>query len=298
MASFPDYDPGKFYEFPSDYYKNPAVANLFEPGSIFKPLIMAAALDANVVKPETACDICRGPISVGTYTIGTWNGEYHPETSMTDTIIHSDNTGMVFAARKLGADKLHDYLAKFGLGEKTGIDLEEETTGVLKPAKDWREIDLATTSFGQGIALTPIQVAAAINALANGGVWVKPFIVRAITDQGRVIPTVDSKQRQVLGKDAVAGITQMMIAAVEQGEAKWFKPKNLSVAGKTGTAQIPVSGHYDAEKTIASFVGFSPSVNPKFTMLVSLREPQTSQWGSETAAPLWFDIAKQISLLL
>lgn len=298
MASFPNYNPTSFYQFPPEVYPNPTVAALFEPGSIFKPLVMAAALDAGVVEPETECDICASPISIGTFTIGTWNNEYHPQTTMTDTIVHSDNTGMVFAARKLGVEKFRQYLEKYGIGKKTGIDLEEETTGVLRKPEDWKEIDLATTSFGQGIALTPIQITAAVNTIANNGIWVKPYIVKAIRDGEKISPNVPNTEQNVLGQKAVEQIKQIMVAAVEEGEAKWAKPKYLPVAGKTGTAQIPVKGHYDEEKTIASFIGFSPVDNPKFTMLVTLREPQTSQWGSETAAPLWFEIAKQISLLL
>lgn len=298
MASFPNYNPTSFYQFSPEVYPNPTVAALFEPGSIFKPLVMAAALDAGAVEPETECDICASPISIGSFTIGTWNNEYHPQTTMTDTIVHSDNTGMVFAARKLGVEKFRQYLEKYGLGKKTGIDLEEETTGVLRKPEDWKEIDLATISFGQGIALTPIQITAAVNTIANNGTWVKPYIVKAIKDGEKISPNVSNTEQQVLGQIAVEQIKQIMVAAVEEGEAKWAKPKYLPVAGKTGTAQIPVKGHYDEEKTIASFIGFSPVENPKFTMLVTLREPQTSQWGSETAAPLWFEIAKQISLLL
>lgn len=298
MASFPNYDPTFFYQFPSEFYKNPAVANLFEPGSIFKPLVMAAALDADVVEPETKCDICSGIINIGSYTVGTWDGQYHPETTMTETIIHSDNTGMVFAARRLGTEKLRSYLENYGIGRKTGIDLEEETTGILRQARDWKEIDLATIAFGQGIAVTPIQVTAALNAIANSGVWVQPYLVSKIADSQKEIATVPDHKVKVISPEAATQITRIMVEAVSLGEAKWAKPKHLSVAGKTGTAQIPVQGHYDEEKTIASFIGFSPAVNPKFTMLVSLREPQTSQWGSETAAPLWFEIAKQISLLL
>jgi cell division protein FtsI/penicillin-binding protein 2 len=298
MASYPNYDPSEFYKYPKDFYANPAVANLFEPGSIFKPIVMAAAIDDGAVEPETKCDICSGKIHIGSYSIGTWNDEYHPETTMTEAIINSDNTGMVFAARKLGSEKLRAYLAEFGLGNKTGIDLQEETSGVLRELKDWKEIDLATTSFGQGIAMTPIQVTAAINAIANDGTWVQPYIVETIIDGQRQINTHPHTNRQVISPESAEAVTQMMIAAVVDGEAKWAKPKHLSVAGKTGTAQIPVAGHYDKDKTITSFVGFSPADSPRFTMLVSLREPQTSQWGSETAAPLWFEIAKQISLML
>ena len=136
MASFPNYDPGKFSEFPNTTYKNPNIADLFEPGSVFKVLVMAAALNEKVVTPETQCDICAGSLVIGKYAIKTWNEVYHPNTTMTETIINSDNTGMVFAARKLGKEKFTEYLKKFGLGKKTEIQLQEEVAGTLREAKD------------------------------------------------------------------------------------------------------------------------------------------------------------------
>lgn len=296
LASSPHYDPRYFYKFDPVFYKNPNAANLFEPGSIFKPLVMAAAIDAAAVTPDSACDICSGPIRIGEYTISTWNNQYYPNTSMTDVIVHSDNTGMVYAARRLGADKLASYLSAFGLDKKTGIDLEEEVAGNLRSASAWRDLDLATISFGQGIAVTPIQLITAVNAIANRGEMVKPHLVSEIKGS-----SVTSFTPEVIGKpispEAAAAVTRMMIAAVEDGEAKWAKPADLLVAGKTGTAQIPEGGKYLEDKTIASFVGFAPADEPKFTMLVVLWEPTTSPWGSETAAPLWFSIARDIMLL-
>lgn len=286
MASFPNYDPGNFSDFANIYYKNPNVADLFEPGSIFKVLVMAAALNEKVVTPETQCDICSGPLVIGKYSIKTWNEEYYSNTTMTETIIHSDNTGMVFTARKLGKEKFAEYLKKYGFGKKTEIQLQEEVAGTLREAKDYGDIDLATNSFGQGIAVTPIQVISAVNTIANGGYFIKPTIIE--NEVG--------KNKQILSPEATAEITSIMTQAVDMGEAKWAKPKGLLVAGKTGTAQIPIEGHYDPEKTIASFVGFFPADNPQYTMLVTLKEPQTSPWGSETAAPLWFAIAKQLLL--
>lgn len=286
MASFPNYDPGKFSEFPNTTYKNPNVADLFEPGSVFKVLIMAAGLNEKVVTPETQCDICGGALQIGKYSIKTWNEVYHPNTTMAETIINSDNTGMVFVARKLGKEKFTEYLNKFGLGKKTDVQLQEEVSGTLRSVKDYGDIDLATNSFGQGIAVTPIQMVSAVNTIANGGFYIKPTIIEKEVGKGR----------QILSAEAVNEMTQIMIQAVDKGEAKWAKPQGLIVAGKTGTAQIPIEGHYDAEKTIASFIGFFPANNPQYTMLVTLREPKTSPWGSETAAPLWFAIAKQLLL--
>lgn len=296
MAAYPNYDPARFSDFDPASYKNPNVANLFEPGSIFKVLVMAAGLNEKAVTPQTKCDICTGPLSIGQFTIKTWNEKYFPEATMTDVIVHSDNIGMVFVARKLGQEKFIDYLNRFGFGRATGIQLQDEAAGQPRWEKEFRDIDLATNSFGQGIAVTPIQVVVAVNSLANGGVLVKPSIVSKIISQGKEILSPEGDKRRVIETDAAREIRDMMIAAVEFGEAKWAKPKGIEVAGKTGTAQVPIQGHYDPEKTIASFVGFFPARDPKYTMLVSLTEPQTSPWGSETAAPLWFAIANQLIL--
>ena len=288
MASFPNYDPGIFSEFPANTYKNPNVADLFEPGSIFKVLVMAAGINEKVVDPNTVCDICAGPVTIGKYSIKTWDNTYRPNSTMTDVIIHSDNTGMVFVAQKLGKDKFADYLKKYGFGNKTGIELQDEVKGSTRDANEFGDIDLATESFGQGIAVTPIQMVAAVNTIANDGYYLPPTLVE---DSNNL-----SEKKQILSHESVQKITNIMVQAVDKGEAKWAKPKGISIAGKTGTAQIPIEGHYDAAKTNASFIGFFPAENPQYTMLVTLKEPQTSQWGSETAAPLWFNIAKQLLL--
>jgi cell division protein FtsI (penicillin-binding protein 3)/stage V sporulation protein D (sporulation-specific penicillin-binding protein) len=297
MAAYPNYDPGHFSDFDKSSYKNPNVANLFEPGSIFKVLIVAAGLNEKIITPQSTCDAtCNGQISIGQYTIKTWNEKYYPGTSMTDVIVHSDNTGMVYIARKLGKEKFARYLAAFGLGKLTGIQLQDEATGPQKTEKDLKDIDLATNSFGQGIALTPIQMITAVNAIANGGVLVTPSIVEKIVGLDKEIITPPGQTVRVLEPEAAAAMRDIMIAAVDRGEAKWARPKGIQVAGKTGTAQIPIQGHYDPEKTIASFIGFFPARDPIYTMIVSLNEPQTSVWGSETAAPLWFTIANQLLL--
>lgn len=294
MSSLPAYDPASFRYFSPENYKNPAIAETYEPGSSFKVLVMAAALDTKRVEPETECNICQGPIKIGSYTISTWNDEYRDKPTMTEVIQYSDNVGMVFAGKKLGVDKLYDYLSRFGMGEKTGIDLEEEASSYLRPKSDWREIDLATASFGQGIAVTGIQMVRAVAAIANQGVMMVPQVVSQVRGD-QTIEVTNQVERRVITERTARQVTDMMVNAVENGEARWAKPKGLKVAGKTGTAQIPVAGHYDEDKTIASFIGFSPHDDPRFVMLVKLREPQTSPWGSETAAPLWFSIAQELA---
>ena len=291
MASLPSYDPAKFHLFDTSLYKNPAVANSYEPGSTFKVLVMAAAFNEGAIKEDDRCDICAGSYPIGKYTIKTWDETYRDGATPQDIIVHSDNVGMVWTEQKLGGEKLVEYIKKFGFGEKTGIDLQEEVTPRLRTK--WGDIDYATSSFGQGIAVTSIQMVAAVGALANQGVLMEPHLVQSVIGETEV-PIPPKSKGQVISPEAAARITALMVQAVEQGEAKWAAPKGYVVAGKTGTAQIAVEGHYDREKTTASFVGFAPADNPRFVMIVKLSEPQSSQWAAETAAPLWFEIAKKL----
>lgn len=294
LASYPNYDPQKYFNFPKEYYKNPIVADQYEPGSTFKVLVMSAAINEDLVKPDTECDICSGPIEISGFSLRTWNNKYYPQSTLKDVIIHSDNTGMVFTGRKLGLDKFYSYLENFGFGELTNIDLQDETAPDIRPKKNWREIDLATASFGQGIAVTPIQMIRAVSVIANGGYLMESHMVKEIKDDKSSFEIKPKIIRQVIKNSTAQIIKEMMVAAVEEGEAKFYKPKGFKVAGKTGTAQIPVAGHYDANKTIASFVGFAPSDDPKFVMLVRYDQPSASIYGSETAAPTFFEIAKQL----
>jgi len=296
MASFPSYDPRSYATSEKERYINPTVAGSYEPGSTFKVIIMGAGIDAGVITPQTEMDE-TGPIEVGGYTIRTWNNQYHGKITMTQVLEYSSNVGMVFVGKKLGREKLLSAIKNFGFGKSTDIDLEDESSPTIRPNKEWYEIDLSTASFGQGIAVTPIQMVRAVGALANGGVLMEPKVVKAIQDKnGKIAPIPPKKLRQVVSKKTAEEVTEMMVASVDNGEAKWAKPQGYRIAGKTGTAQIPVSGHYDEKKTIASFVGFAPSDDPKFVMLVTLRETTSSQWGSETAAPLFFNIAKDLFL--
>lgn len=294
LASYPNYDPENFYVFPKDYYKNPIVAETYEPGSTFKVLVMAAALNENAVLPDTKCDVCSGPLQVADFQIKTWNNKYYPNTTMTETIIHSDNTGMVFTGRKLGIDNMFNYLENYGFGKTTNIDLQDEQSISMRTKKNWREIDLATASFGQGIAITPIQMIMAVSSIANKGYLMEPHVVQKIIDDKGTFDIKPKIVRKVLKEETVKIVTEMMVKAVDEGEAKWAKPKGFKIAGKTGTAQIPVAGHYDPNKTIASFVGFAPADDPKFAMLVLYNQPESSIFGSETAAPTFFEIAKEL----
>lgn len=291
MTAYPPYNPGNYSKYSNAYFRNPIISDTFEPGSIFKPIVMASGIDAGLITPQTTCDICDGPFKVDKYFIGTWNDQYYPDSSMVDVLRHSDNVGMVFVGNKLGRDKFYSYLEKFGFMDTSGIDLQGEARSQFREKGKWSLVDLATASFGQGIAVTPIQMTQAIAAIANDGVVMTPQVVDKYTKEGWEEDIKPIEKGRAISEKAADDITAMMVSAVKDGEAKWAVPPGFSIAGKTGTAQIPVSGHYDKDKTIASFVGFAPAHDPQFVMLVTLREPMTSPWASETAAPLWFDIA-------
>lgn len=294
MAASPSFDPSKYSQYNDSLFKNPVISDTFEPGSIIKPVVMAAGLDAGLVKPDTPCDICGEPLKLDKYFIKTWNNKYQQNISMTDVIVNSDNVGMSFVGQKLGADKLYDYLDKFGLGNMSGIDLQGEVAPKLRKKGTWNVVDLATASFGQGVAFTGIQMIRAVSVIANGGYLVTPKVVQKIQGDGWEEPVKTQQPIRVISSEAASEAAQMMVEAANRGEAKWTKIPGFFVAGKTGTAQIPVEGHYDATNTNHSFIGFAPAVNPKFIMLVTLKSPQSSPWAAETAAPLWYSIAREL----
>ncbi len=293
LVCLPDYDLEKYNLFNENFYKNLAISDLYEPGSVFKPLIVAAALEERKIKPiDTYNEI--GQVKVGEYNIKTWNDRYEGKISITRILEKSSNVGMVYIGEKLGNNKIYDYLGKYGFGQMTGIDLEGESSGYLKPKSDWYPIDYSTVTFGQGIAITPIQMIRAFSSIINGGYLMKPYLVQKIVSKNKIMEIKPKVEKRVISQMTSDIIKKMLISTVENAEAKWDRPKGYLIGGKTGTAQVPIKGIYDASKTIASFIGFVPASDPKFLTFVVLYEPQTSIWGSETAAPLFFEIAKQL----
>ncbi|MDP3988458.1 MAG: penicillin-binding protein 2 [Candidatus Levybacteria bacterium] len=295
MVSFPSFDPRDYLKSPPDYYKNPFISNLYEPGSTFKSLVMAAGIDSNVVKPQTKCPICDKPVSISGYEIKTWNNKYDKDINMIDVIKNSDNTGMVYVAKSLGLERMISYLDKFGIGQVTGVDLQGEAALSIKPADKWYEIDLATAGFGQGISVTPIELLDAFSSIANEGKRMEPHVVSKIqTPDGQTINIEPKVLSTPISSKTAKVMTEILVNAVDNGEAKWAKTKGYRIAGKTGTAQIPIAGHYDPNMTIASFIGFAPADDPKFAMLVVVDRPTTSIYGAETAAPIFFEIAREL----
>ena len=304
MANYPSYDPNRFYEVPMESYINPAVSGQYEPGSVFKIITMAAGLDAGIITPDSTF-YDSGEIKVGGAVIKNPDRRAHGLVTMTDVLAYSLNVGVAYVSTSLGEETFYAYLKRFGCGDHTGIDLDGEIAGTLKQpgSRDWHKYDLGTNSFGQGIAVTPLQMIAAVAAVANRGSLMKPYLVERIVlgsgngdDQG-VIVTQPTVVRQVVSAQTAEQLTDMLVEAVERG-AELATVPGYDVAGKTGTAQIPVGGHYDPELTIASFVGYAPADDPRFIALVKIDKPRLDPWGAEVAAPVFKTIAERLFVLL
>lgn len=293
LSCMPDFDPTYYYKFSESFFKNPSITSAYEPGSTFKPLIMAAAINEKKVRPDDLFDE-NGAIELGGYRIQTWDNKYEGKITMTRILEKSSNVGMVYIGDKLGRKKTYEYIKNYGFGQPTGIDLQGEVGSYLRHPNAWYPIDYATATFGQGIAVTPMQMIRAFSSLVNGGELLEPHVVKKIISDSQE-KTVDKKVvRRVISPLTSEIIKKMLVSTVENGEYKWARPPGYKIGGKTGTAQVAIQGHYDSSKTIASFIGFAPASHPKFIAIVVLSEPKTSIYGSETAAPLFFDIAKEL----
>lgn len=281
----------------TDSSRNPVIANLFEPGSIFKPIIMAMALDKKSIDQDFICTQCSVPRQIGTYTINNWDYSTHPNSNLYDIIKNSDNIGMSYIMTELGLKNFLDYYQKLGLNKKTGIDLQGEAKPSIK--NNWPEIDLATASFGQGVVVTQINMLQAFNTLANNGVLVAPKVVDYLKDDlghptyPKTMPTTT-----VFSQKTIDQIKSILKYAVENSVVSTLKPDYMEVCGKSGTAQVAIQGNYTDSSSIGSYIGFSPCDKPKFTMIVTINNPKSSTWGSSTAAPIWFELATKINFLL
>ncbi|MGB3400916.1 MAG: penicillin-binding protein 2, partial [Candidatus Deferrimicrobiaceae bacterium] len=278
---------------------NPAVGGQFEPGSTFKVLTMAAAIDAGVVTPEDEY-LDTGVIEVGGVRIRNWNGGAWGPQTMVGCMQHSLNVCLAYvASEKLGAPLFYQYLEAFGIGRGTGIDVAGEVPGQLRTPRhpEWTEADLGTNAFGQGVSVTPVQLLAAVGAIANEGVMLQPHVVRAVVGpEGAYYP-----KPTVLGRPISAETAEVMTRMLSQsldGETTLAHVNGYELAGKTGTAQIPNERGYDDRWTIASFVGWGPVVDPQFIVLVRIDKPEISPWGSVVAAPVFRDVVERLVTML
>lgn len=298
LATWPSYQQWQYFKYPGEILKNPSLTRLYEPGSTFKVLTVASAIDAGVISPKTVCTNCAGPRQFGSYTIRTWNDEYHPNITITEALEKSDNIAMIFVAELLGQEKFSEYLKKFGIGQNLALDLQDDSSTYFP--KKIGPVELATISFGQGISTNSLQLMRAVNTIANKGILLEPKIIEKVYDHQLQEEIQVDRQigERVISAETAALVTEMMVSAAEHGEAQWIASKRYKVAAKTGTSQVAdPAGGYKSDETIASFIGFAPATDPQFTMLVKLENPKSSPWAAETAAPLWYKTADKLMIL-
>ena len=295
MCSYPEFDPNNYNEVEDiDISNNPAVYSAYEPGSVFKAITMAIALDQEKVKPDTMF-VDTGEVTIGKYTIKNAEGKIYGEQNMSQVLEKSINTGAIWAAQQVGLDKFNEYVENFGFGEKTGITLTGEVSGNISSLAKKSDIYLATASYGQGISATPIQLVTAFAAIANGGKLVEPYLVDQIVfDSGLVEKNEPSIIRQVISKKTSMTLSAMLASVVEVGHATLAGVPGYYIAGKTGTAQVInyQTGEYDADKTVHTFVGFAPINNPQYVMLTKFHHPSNVEFAASSAAPLFGEISK------
>ena len=303
MASTPRLDPNEYWKyadiFPGATPFNRAVGTTYEPGSVFKVITMASALDAGAVNPDTPF-LDTGTFVIGGFAIHNWDrGAWGPQT-MTTCMQHSLNVCLAWVASQVGPTNFYTYLQRFGIGHLTGVDLAGEVNYPLSVVGDpnWYPINLGTNAFGQGVATTPIQMITAISAVANDqGKMMAPHVLKAVIQDGEQY----DNPPQVIGTPITAAsartLTDMLSQSLEK-ESSVALVDGYKVAGKTGTAEIPGPGGYLDNQTNASFVGWGPVDDPRFIIYIWLEKPTTSIWGSVVAAPVFSEVAKNLTILL
>ena len=309
MVNYPSYDPNNYQAVsPDEYYKftNSSISSQYEPGSGFKVITMAAGLDTGKVKPDTKYED-TGEVKIDDRVVKNSNDKKYGISTMTDVIQKSLNTGVVFVLRQLGTDPdnitskakevFYDYIKKFGFGERTGIELAGEVKGFVKKPDSYN-VDYANMSFGQGISVTNLQLVNAVSAIANGGTLYKPYIVDKETKaNGEIVLSKPSVVRNdVMSRQSAAELAEMMKQVVQRGSGWPARTPGYSIAGKTGTAQVPKSdgSGYEESKNIGSFVGFAPVEDPKFVILVRVNYPRVDGFAEKTTVPAFAEVARQL----
>jgi len=297
MASRPSYNPNKFYDYKTVDWKNKAVSFVYEPGSTFKAVVAAAALQENLVTPQQVF-VDPGYVMVSGRRIQNWSADSFGTVTFLDVVKQSINTGFVQVGLRVGAEKLTHYAKIFGFGQPTGVELPGEEQGILFDPKDMRDSDVATMSIGQSIAVTPLQLVTAMSAIANNGVLLKPHILKAVNnaDGSTYAQTQADTVRRVIDQDTDTTLVGMLEQVVASGGGSKASVKGYRIAGKTGTAQKIrddssgyMEGHY-----IASFCGFAPVENPQITVIVMIDDPSGIYYGGQIAAPIAGEIFSQL----
>ena len=296
MANVPQFNPNNYNKFTPETRKNNTVVSSYEPGSIFKPIVAAAALDNGIAQPHDKFFCENGSFKIGGRNIGEAENHEYGSLSMQQIIAKSSNIGAIKIAQKLGKDSFYEYIRKFGFGEKTSIRLPGVSSGLLGKRKNWNERSLASISFGQEIAVTPLQMVVALSAIANGGTLMEPHIAKALMRDGKIIKEIKPKKiRRVISEKTSRQMMEILKFVVENGTGKKAAIDGFEVAGKTGTAQkyITETQSYSKTEFISSFIGYAPADNPRLAILVMIDNPKGRHWGGVVAAPVFVKIAEK-----
>jgi cell division protein FtsI (penicillin-binding protein 3) len=308
MANYPNYNPNEYWLTQEPWiFKNLAVSDVYEYGSVHKPITVAIALESGIPKDFTCTD-STGYLDLYEVTgypdlkgrkIYTWNRKPNGKQHFRDMLKNSNNPCIAITALETGFKYYFPKMKEFGIGSSINIGLQEESTSYLKPYEQWTRLDLITASYGQGISATPLQVLSAISTIANDGKRMQPYIVDAMIEDDDINVTIPQVISEPISEDTADSVAQMMRAVVEEGgiiETEAKRVKDYEISAKTGTAQVIKSGEvgYKDDTTIASYIGFAPSSDPKMIMLVRLSEPQTAEFSSFTSVPVWNDIFLEI----
>lgn len=297
MSSRPSFDPANFRNVPQEVYnRNLPVWSTYEPGSTFKIITLAAALQEGKVDLEKDQFFDPGYVEVGGARLKCWKRGGHGSESFLQVVQNSCNPGFVQLGERLGKDMLFKYIKDFGFGQKTGIDLQGEGTGILFKLDRVGPVELATTAFGQGVSVTPIQQVAAVSAAINGGILYKPYIAKELIDpltKEVVMRNTPEAKRRVISKDTSKKIRQALESVVAQGTGGKAFVDSYRIGGKTGTAQKAQNGHYLENNYILSFIGFAPADDPQLVVYVAVDNPKgTVQFGGQVTAPIVGNIMK------
>ncbi len=296
MVNVPLYNPNNYSMYSPGHWTNSIISGAFEPGSIFKPILAASAIDAGKTKPNDVFFCENGAYKIGKVTIGEATNHKFGWLTLSDIITKSSNIGSIKVGQELGASEYYSYMKKFGFGEKLGIDLPGESKGKLRDLRQWSAISLASLSFGHEIGVTPLQMVTAISAIANGGNLMRPHITKAILQNGKVARQINPEIiNRVISENTSRLMTDILKNVVKEGTGTRAAIPGFDVAGKTGTAQkMDIRTQtYSKSAYLSSFIGFVPADSPKLAILVMIDEPQNGYYGGEVAAPVFQQVAKE-----
>ena len=289
LSSYPFFDPNRFGDYPAGVRRNRIVTDIFEPGSTFKTFTLAAALEEGLVAPQTVFDTPQETTVTGRRIKDSL--PHGPRLTAAEIVERSSNVGILQIGLKVGREKLRGWLARFGFGAPTGLEIPGEVRGILRPAKEWYPLDTACASFGQGVAVTALQLVRGYAAVANGGLLVQPTIIRADA-------RAHHRPKRVINPQTAAALRDILVGAVEDGLAKAAQGSGYTVAGKTGTAQKVGSGGYlPGRRYIASFVGFAPAHSPALVLAIIIDEPRPIYGGGALCGAAFARIVKQVLAL-